>query len=174
MTDSSIVLRAFAERDLWLFDRFANDPSLSEPFSWTGFRSAEGFRRRWEADGFLGESPYFLAVSVGDADVVGWVTWRENPRPGPGVWEIGVLIVPEFRRRGAATQAQRLLVDYLFATTTAHRIWAGTEVHNVGEQTALERSGFRREGVLRGAHFRDGEWRDSVIFGVVRSDIAEG
>lgn len=174
MRDFLVVLRPFAERDLWLFDRFAAEPSLSEPFSWTGFRSAEGFRRRWGVDGFLGESPHFLAVSVGDAEVVGWVTWRENPRPGPGVWEIGVLIAPEFRRRGAATQAQRLLVDYLFATTTAHRIWAGTEVENVGEQTALERSGFRREGVLRGAHFRDGGWRDSVIFGVLRDDIAEG
>ena len=85
-----------------------------------------------------------------------------------------MLVVPEFRRRGVATQAQRILVDYLFATTTAHRIWAGTEVENVGEQIALERSGFRREGVLRGAHFRDGGWRDSVIFGVVRDDMTTG
>ena len=83
MPDNVIVLRPFAEPDLWLFDRFAMDPSLSEPFSWTGFRSAEGYRRRWEADGFLGGSPYFLAVSDADTDVLGWVTWSsEFPKPG--------------------------------------------------------------------------------------------
>jgi RimJ/RimL family protein N-acetyltransferase len=69
--------------------------------------------------------------------------------------------------------AQRLLVEHLFATTTAHRIWAGTEVDNVHEQRSLEQCGFRREGLLRGAHFRDGQWRDSLIYGLLREDARE-
>jgi RimJ/RimL family protein N-acetyltransferase len=67
-----------------------------------------------------------------------------------------VLIVPEMRGRGAGAAAQRLLVEYLFSTTTAFRIWAATEAENIAEQRALERSGFRQEGLLRGTHFRDG------------------
>jgi len=74
------------------------------------------------------------------------------------------------RGRGAGTAAHRLLVDYLFATTPTHRIWAGTEVENIAEQRALERSGFRKEGLLRGHHFRDGRWRDSFIYGLTRDD----
>jgi RimJ/RimL family protein N-acetyltransferase len=65
-----------------------------------------------------------------------------------------------------APEAQRQLVDYLFATTPCHRIWAGTEVENIAEQRALERAGLLLEGRMRGGHFRDGQWRDSYIYGI--------
>ena len=65
---------------------------------------------------------------------------------------------------------QRLLVDYLFRFTTAHRLEAGTDVDNIAEQKALERIGFTREGVLREAAFRDGARRDSVIYALLRDD----
>jgi RimJ/RimL family protein N-acetyltransferase len=168
----SVRLRPFTEPDLELFDRFATDPALSKPFEWVGFTPPGGYRKRWEQDGLLGSIPYCLAVvTVEDDAVVGWVDWRETERPGAGAWEIGVLIVPEMRGRGAGAAAQRLLVEYLFATTTAFRIWAATEVENIAEQRALERSGFSQEGRLRGTHLRDGRWRDSFIYGIVRDDI---
>jgi len=37
-----------------------------------------------------------------------------------------------------------------------NRIEASTEITNIGEQRALERAGFTREGVLRGATFQGG------------------
>jgi RimJ/RimL family protein N-acetyltransferase len=171
VSDLAVRLRPFQEADLDLLTRFAVDRSLSEPFSWFGFRRPEHFRRRWEEDGFLDADPRFLAVALADGTAIGWVTWRENDRPGPGVWEIGALVVPELRGRGAGTEAQRLLVEHLFATTTAHRIWAGTEAGNLREQRSLERCGFQREGLLRGAYFRDGRWRDSLIYGILREDV---
>jgi [ribosomal protein S5]-alanine N-acetyltransferase len=173
MDQLQVRLRPFTEPDLELFDRFAADPALSEPFEWAGFTPPGGYRKRWERDGLLGSSPYCLAVAtVDDNAVIGWVDWRETARPGPGAWEIGVLIVPEMRGRGAGTWAQRRLVEYLFSTTTAFRVWAATEVENVAEQRALERSGLIREGRLRGTHFRDGRWRDSFIYGIIRDDIS--
>jgi RimJ/RimL family protein N-acetyltransferase len=66
------------------------------------------------------------------------------------------------------------LTRYLFAHTQANRIEAGTEITNVGEQRALEKAGFTREGVLRGALFRHGQWRDCVFYGVLRDDVDLG
>jgi RimJ/RimL family protein N-acetyltransferase len=169
---SDIHLRPFDEPDLALFVRFSVDRSLSEPFSWHGFRSPDEFRRRWVEDGFLGRSPHFLAIADAEGRAIGWVTWRENERPGPGAWEIGALVVPDRRGEGVGTIAQSLLVEHLFETTTAHRIWAGTETTNVAEQRALEKCGFRREGVLRSGVFRAGRWRDSVVFARLREDPA--
>jgi len=167
-----VRLRPFTESDLVLFDRFATDPELSEPFEWLGFSSSEPSRRRWKEDRLLGSNPHCLAVEAADGGaLVGFVSWRQNDRPGPGVLEIGALILPEMRGRGVGTAAQRMLVDYLFSTTTAHRIWAGTEVGNVAEQRALERCGFRQEGRLRGGHWRDGHWRDSLIYGLLRDEM---
>jgi RimJ/RimL family protein N-acetyltransferase len=79
-------------------------------------------------------------------------------------------LFPEHRGRGIGTEAQRQLVDYLFLTTPVHRLHAGTEVDNIAEQRALEKVGSRREGVARGLYFRDGAWRDSVMYGLLRDD----
>ena len=167
-----VHLSPFRERDLELLSRLANDPAFSAPFEWFGFRWAPDLlRRRWEEDGFLNKDPHYLTIVDGGDAAIGFVMWREAPVQGHGVWEIGALLAPEHRGRGTGTAAQRLLVEHLFATTPAHRIWAGTETDNVAEQRSLEKCGFRREGVLRGAHFRDGDWRDAVIYGVLRGDL---
>ena len=72
--------------------------------------------------------------------------------------------------RGVGTAAQRLLADYLFATTPANRLEATTEVDNVAEQRALEKAGFVREGVLRGRGFLRGRWRDGMMYARLRDD----
>jgi [ribosomal protein S5]-alanine N-acetyltransferase len=166
-----VQLRPFEESDLVMCDRFVLDPDFGGQFEWTGFGSTAEYRRRWEEDRLLGASPYNLVVAATEDDrPVGWVNWRNTDRAGPMVWEIGIIIDPDERGQGAGTAAQSLLVDYLFATTPTHRIWAGTEVENIAEQRALERCGFRQEGLLRGHHFRDGHWRNSYIYGLVRDD----
>jgi RimJ/RimL family protein N-acetyltransferase len=165
-------LRPFDEADLTVCERSVTDPDFVGPFEWIGFGAPQRYRKRWHDDRLLGASPYNLVVADTDGSPVGWVNWRDTDRAGPAVWEIGVLIIPEMRGRGAGTVAHGLLVDHLFATTTTHRIWAGTEVDNIAEQRALARSGFLQEGRLRGHHFRDGQWRDSYIYGITRDDYA--
>lgn len=78
----------------------------------------------------------------------------------------------EHRGRGHGSAAQRLLVDYLFATRLVERIEAATDSENLAEQRSLEKAGFSREGTLRHAQFRDGEWRDIILYSRLRSDPA--
>ncbi|HEV8166483.1 MAG TPA: GNAT family protein, partial [Actinomycetota bacterium] len=61
-------------------------------------------------------------------------------------------------------------VDHLFRFTTVHRLEAGTDAENLAEQKALERIGFTGEGVLREVAFRDGTWRDTQLYGLLRQD----
>ena len=172
MTDLPVHLRPFRESDLEVLTRFGTDPDFSAPYEWSGFRSPDEFRRRWEEDGFLGKDPHQLAVAQPDESIVGWVMWRDPNLFGREgrVWEIGVLLAPEHRGRGAGTEAQRLLAAHLFDTTTTHRICAYTEADNLAEQRSLEKCGFRREGVLREAGFRGGRWRDVVVYARLRDD----
>lgn len=171
MNRPQVQLRPLEEADLWMLDQEAGDPGFGGPFEWVGFRSSTALRQRWKQDGLLGTSPYNLCVAlVDDNSAVGWVNWRDTDRAGPAVWEIGALIIPDMRSRGIGTKAQSLLVDYLFANTPTHRIWAGTEVENIAEQRALEKCGFRQEGLLRGHHFRDGQWRDTYIYAITRPE----
>ena len=146
------------------------DPAAPGEFQWFGFRmsAVRDLERRWQEDGLIGDASSFLTVRLRDETCAGWVTWRSIG--SGGTLEIGIALFPDHRGKGVGTEAQRLLVSYLFSTTTANRLQAGTEVGNVAEQRALERVGFRREGLQRGLYFRAGDWRDSVMYGLLRSD----
>jgi ribosomal-protein-alanine N-acetyltransferase len=175
MPHDPVRLRPIEEADLDVLSRLDTDPTASQPFEWTGFRDPQARRRRWEEDGWLGRDSAHLAVSLPAGTLAGIVSWRTIKAGGPegGCLEIGALLFPEHRGRGLGTAAQRLLVDYLFATTLANRLQAITDVENVVEQRALERIGFRREGVMRGLAFIGGRWRDGVLYARLRDDGTE-
>jgi RimJ/RimL family protein N-acetyltransferase len=82
-------------------------------------------------------------------------------------------VVLEHRDLAAAGRA-RLLAEYLFAHTMAHRIQAEAEVGNLAEQRALEKAGFTRKGVMRGVGFRDGRYRDEILYSILRTDVVPG
>jgi RimJ/RimL family protein N-acetyltransferase len=173
MADDAMVLRPLEEADLGRLRRLDTDPSVSEPFGWYGFPDPHARRRRWEEDGWIGRDPRIMAIGLPDRTLAGVVSWRAV-HPGGGVdggcYELGILLFPEHRGRGLGSAAQRLLVEYLFATTLANRLQVITETRNVAEQRALERVGFRREGVMRGAAFIGGAWRDMVVYGLLREE----
>jgi RimJ/RimL family protein N-acetyltransferase len=64
------------------------------------------------------------------------------------------------------------LVEHLFRFTLANRLEAQTDAENIAEQSALERIGFKREGVLRAVRFRHGIWRDMMIYGLLRTEVS--
>lgn len=143
-------LRPVAEDDLPFVERLRTDPELAGPFLWEGWFDPGRLRRRWEADRMLGEDVGNLLVVRG-ADRLGLVSYRRVTTTARSwCWSIGISLMPQARGSGAGTRAQRLLVEYLFAHTTVHRIQAETDVDNVAEQRALEKAGFTREGVMRG------------------------
>lgn len=114
-----------------------------------------------------------LVVTDGDDLPIGTVTWRPvlyGPNLGSQALDIGIALRPEARGRGHGSRAQAMLVRYLFATTPVFRVQASTDVRNVPEQRALERAGFRREGVLRGCQWRQGVWHDLVSYARLRGD----
>ncbi len=116
----------------------------------------------------------FSVLDAETGDLLGGVSWHAVDYGGTvacSAWNIGIGLLPSARGRGIGTIAQRLLVEHLLATTELDRIEASTDIENVAEQRALEKAGFRREGVLRGAQLRGGVRRDLVHYGLVRSDV---
>jgi len=151
--------------------RLLTDAEAAGEWQWFGYRMqrAREIERRWQGDGLIGTGQSYLAVRV-DEDLAGWVTWLPVARSS-SAFEIGIALFPDHRGHGVGTEAQRQLVEYLFQTTIVHRLEAGTELDNIAEQKALEKVGFRREGVSRGVTFRAGTWRDGVLYGMTRDDL---
>jgi len=114
-----------------------------------------------------------LVVTDGHDVPVGTVSWHQvlhGPGAGSIAFEIGIGLRPAARGHGHGSRAQRMLAEYLFRTFPVHRVQASTDVGNLAEQRALERAGFLREGVLRGAQWRAGNWHDLVLYARLRGD----
>lgn len=103
------------------------------------------------------------------------MSWHETsygPGPGSTAMNIGISLRPHGRRLGHGWRAQRLLAEHLFASYPTHRVEASSDVDNTAEQRALEKAGFGREGLLRGAQWRRGAWpaagHDLVSYSLLR------
>jgi RimJ/RimL family protein N-acetyltransferase len=171
-----VRLRPVREVDLEMCRRFLTEPGLIGN-DWLGFRDAGQVARRFAEDGYLAADNGRLIVEITEGGQVesdaGFVTWGAGRYGGMAdYWEIGIVLLPEFRGRGIGWRAQAMLADYLFRHTPAQRIQAGTQPENTAEQKSLLKAGFQREGVIRAAEFRDGQWRDGVLYSRLRDDPA--
>jgi len=83
----------------------------------------------------------------------------------------GLMLAPEFRGRGIADAAARLLIRHLFGDLDYHRVQLECYGFNERAIKHAQRAGFVREGVRRKAYWRHGEWVDGVLFGLVREDL---
>lgn len=114
------------------------------------------------------------AVILVDGRIVGTMSWHAvlyGPTAGSRAWSIGLSLAPNDRGRGIGSRAQQLLSDHLLQT--AHRVEASTDVDNHAEQRSLEKAGFTREGILRGAQYRaDGRHHDLVMYARTRDTLA--
>jgi RimJ/RimL family protein N-acetyltransferase len=83
----------------------------------------------------------------------------------------GLMLHPDFRGRGIADAAARLLVRHLLFDLDYHRVQLECYGFNERAIKHAERAGFVKEGVKRSAYWRHGKWVDGVIFGLVREDL---
>ena len=110
---------------------------------------------------------------VPEGEPIGTISYRPvryGPNDESSAWQLGIEIGRDDRGRGFGSEAQRLIAEWLLETTPANRIEAQTDIENVAESRSLERAGFTRECVLRGAQFRAGAYHDLAVYSRLRTD----
>ena len=158
--DAALLERLHANQAGGLND-LGQDRGPLPPEAWTDGR-LRGERR--------GE---FFVERRADRAIVGTISYHRvsyGPGERSGAWMLGIDLQPEGRGQGLGTEAQRILADWLFETTPVNRVEASTDVDNIAEARALEKAGFTREGINRGAQFRAGAYHDMIMFSRLRSD----
>jgi [ribosomal protein S5]-alanine N-acetyltransferase len=72
--------------------------------------------------------------------------------------------------KGYGTDATRLMVHYAFATLNLNRVWLLVLEYNERGIRCYEKVGFRKEGLLRQEHFREGRYWDTYLMAILRDD----
>jgi RimJ/RimL family protein N-acetyltransferase len=163
---SRVTLRPFRPEEI--------EPAMAHaPAQTEGHRAA--WRRRLALSGTRTDWEILFAIEA-DGRLVGDAQARSSEQAmPPGVWEIGLDLWDEADRgKGIGGDVVALLTRHLFAREGAHRVQATTDVENVPMRRALERCGFRLEGVLRGfMPAADGPPRDHAMYAITRGDVED-
>jgi RimJ/RimL family protein N-acetyltransferase len=176
MTEQPIRLRDATLVDADLLDAWSRSPEAKGEFNDFGPPPEDQapIREALEKGPLRNERNGQLIIErVADSQPIGTVGWHEvhyGPTPKSRAWNIGISLIPEARGQGYGGIAQRLLADYLFDTTDTNRVEASTDVENLAEQRSLEKAGFTREGIQRGAQFRAGAHHELITYSRLRND----
>jgi ribosomal-protein-alanine N-acetyltransferase len=86
--------------------------------------------------------------------------------------EIGYATGIPYWNKGYTTEAVQALIRQVFNTTDMNRIHAHHYLPNTASGRVMEKAGMKYEGVLRQRAFIKGEFRDLVMYGILRNDYA--
>ncbi len=80
--------------------------------------------------------------------------------------ELGYWLAEPFWGTGIITKAIKEMVDYGFKTFDINRIFAIPFGSNIASQKALEKAGFMLEAKLENTIFKNGEYKDELIYAI--------
>ena len=86
--------------------------------------------------------------------------------------DIGYELDPAYWGRGYATEAVSALVDFGFSQRSLHRVWTYCIADNEPSWRLMERIGMRREGLLKQNVLHQGQWADTLVYGLVAEEWA--
>jgi [ribosomal protein S5]-alanine N-acetyltransferase len=152
----------------------ARDPEVTRWLSWGPYASEDeplGWIEQAAAHREAGER-LELVIHRGD-QVLGMTGLMEislrDRRAMVGTW-----LGREYWGTGVNRESKELILHLGFRVLGLNRIGAYSNVDHGRSQRALERLGFRREGVLRGWHRHPDGFHDVVVFGLLAEDWPGG
>ncbi|HRH19054.1 MAG TPA: GNAT family protein [Brevundimonas sp.] len=118
-----------------------------------------------------GAYPFFV-YRAEDQALVGGVTLSNIRRGVAETATLGYWIGRPFIRRGYGTAAVQAMCAFGFERLKLHRIEAACLPTNTASRAVLTNCGFEHEGEARAYLKINGEWRDHLLFGLIRDEAS--
>ncbi|WP_162623075.1 GNAT family N-acetyltransferase [Billgrantia lactosivorans] len=166
----SIYLRPVEHDDSVHRVAWLNDPEINRTLDFelpVGEAMTREWIRRVSADGTRRD---MTVCDLTSRQPIGWggllaIDWRH--RKAESYLGIGD---KHYWGTGVAGQVRLLLLELAFDVMGLNRVYSTVWVENLAMQRLNERAGLRREGVLRAHKYAHGQYRDYVVYGILRSD----
>src|SRR4051794_37495874 len=152
------------------------DPEVVRYFSWgpyTRHEEAAEFIERLDRERATGEKVELLIVERGSGRPIGLTGLSEFARRDRRAF-VGTWLGRKYWGTGANRESKALILRLAFEVLGLQRVSAYANPENARSVAALEKIGFRQEGVLRNWHQHHGELLDVAIFGMLRKDWEAG
>jgi diamine N-acetyltransferase len=139
---------SIVDEEEW-FDKMLSQPQYEHPLVIEVCKTGEA--EEWISIGSIGFST---------------IDWRNRCS------EFGIMIGEKaYWNQGYGTEAVKLLLKHGFETLNLNRVFLRVFDNNSGAIRAYEKAGFTLEGRLRQAEYQQGQFLDTLIMGILRSEF---
>lgn len=115
------------------------------------------------------ENETFAYAITAEGKVIGSIAAFRQGNIHRQTAEMGYYLAEEYWGRGIMSDAIRQLCGIVFASSDILRIFAEPFSYNIGSRRALEKAGFRQEGVMRNHAVKNGRVQDMVLYSLTRT-----
>jgi len=171
--DEHLLLRTYEIDDFrQLFDAInGSRQHLGVWLSWVGktIRAEHSLEFIQESHRKLQDQEMLALGIFYDGEVIGGVSmheWTHNTRRA----QVGYWICKEYEGQGIVTRVLGAFISYIFEHVGLNKIEIHYVTANNRSAKVAERLGFKTEGVLRQAGFRNGMIEDMVITGLLKNE----
>ena len=128
------------------------------------------WRREFHETGFWHDNMGRMAIEDKEGILQGQISCFK-PSPYMDALEIGYIILrPESRGKGYMSETIRLFTSYLFDLHKINRIQLTVMVGNEGSRHVAMKCGFKSEGILSQAMYREGRFIGIEMFSLLRDE----
>lgn len=154
--------------DLPAIAELRNDPStwcqLTDPLPVT-----PRDQKAWLESLSLRNGRFYAAAFSGQHPFIGLVRMDERDSQNRSI-RVGLDVVPKLRGLGYGTSIYQAVLAYAFDQLNCHRVWLQVLQTNKRGARLYEKLGFKTEGILREAVFRDGRYVDYTVMSILEGE----
>lgn len=167
-----IYLRALEPDDYLVSVKWRNDPEIQQMIGGHSYFVSPETEKKWVMDSINSRDRTVLAICLVENDkYIGNVMLQEIDwinRTG----RVPLMIGDKSEwHKGYALEARMMMLRFAFEERGLHRIYAYILESNKASIKLHERCGFKKEGLFRQSVYKNGQYHNQVIMGVIKEEF---
>ena len=168
----SIYLRGFKEEDYKIINVWRNDPEIQRLVS-TGFKYvSEAIEKEWVKKKMMDNTKdIYLAVCLKSTDeMVGYVSVNDINLLNRVAHGGGIVLDKQYQDGIIRYEVGMLIRSLVFDQLNINRYEGRCLVSHVASRIIMEATGYKLEGIIRQAIYKDGQYHDQCVYSLLKED----
>lgn len=167
--DKRVYLRAFEPDDYKTTIKWRKDDKIWDMLGGTKYFVSEAYEKQWIENTIFNSKDVKLAICLVENEKHIGNVYMTNINEINRSCVSHVLIgEKEYWGNGYAREALLLAIDYMFNERNMHRIQANVLTSNIASLKMHEKCGYKLEGTLREAVYKNGKYQGQWVLGLVK------
>ena len=172
--ESRIYLRALEPDDYKTSIKWRNDDEIWGMVGGPKYFVSEAYEKKWVEDTIFNSRDIKLAICLKEKAIhIGNVYVTDIDMTSRSC-TTGVLIGEhDYWKQGYASEAYRLLLDYVFNERNLNRAQAFVLESNKASIKMHQKAGYKIEGTLRQSVYKNGRYQNQILLSILKEDYCK-